>query len=75
MDEARKKQILDILSGHYFRIKPREGSFELYNIALTHCSFDNGTKNTDVPCESNEKLEFFGNYLLDYELIPKLSRS
>ncbi|WP_054847970.1 hypothetical protein [Methanoculleus chikugoensis] len=64
MNESRKKQLLDILSGPYFGIeKASEESLALYEIALTHSSFANGT---DVPCEDNEKLEFFGNYLLDF---------
>jgi len=45
MNESRKKQLLDILSGPYFGIeKVSEESLALYDIALTHSSFANQRK-------------------------------
>ncbi len=72
MEESRKKQILNILSGSYFRIEPHEESLAIYDIALTHSSFANEMKQKNMPCKDNEKLEFFGNYLLDYVIAGHL---
>jgi len=66
MEESQKEKILDILRGPYFRIEPHEDSLALYDTALTHSSFSNERKQENIPCEDNEKLEFFGNYLLDF---------
>ncbi|MCM2466673.1 ribonuclease III family protein [Methanoculleus oceani] len=66
MEESQKAKILDILRGPYFRIEPHEDSLALYDTALTHSSFSNERKQENIPCEDNEKLEFFGNYLLDF---------
>ncbi|KAF5062960.1 Ribonuclease 3 [anaerobic digester metagenome] len=66
MEESQKEKILDILRGPCFGIEPHEDSLALYDTALTHSSFSNERKQENIPCEDNEKLEFFGNYLLDF---------
>lgn len=76
MEESRKKQILDILSGPYFGIeKVSEESLTLYDIALTHSSFAEDMRKKNVPCENFERLEFFGNYLLAYAVAGYLNDS
>lgn len=67
MEESRKKKMLDILSGPYFRIEAAtEEALALYDTALTHSSFVEDMRRKNVPCEDFERLEFFGNYLLAY---------
>lgn len=67
MEESRKQQLLDILNGPYFRIeKTTEESLALYDIALTHSSFAHERKQQGMECEDNERLEFLGNYFLEY---------
>jgi len=72
MEESRKKQILDVLSGQYFRIEPHDNSLALYDTALTHSSFANDMKQKGIKCEDYERLEFFGNYLLDFVIADHL---
>lgn len=72
MEESRKKQILDVLSGQYFRIEPHDDSLALYDTALTHSSFANEKKQKGIKCEDYERLEFFGNYLLDFIIADHL---
>lgn len=72
MDDTRQKKILDILDGNFFPIKNRdEIALALYDTALTHSSFANENK----PCEDFERLEFLGNYFLDYVVAKYLYKS
>ncbi|KLK87885.1 hypothetical protein SZ63_07615 [Methanoculleus sediminis] len=67
MEESRKKKILDILSGPYFRIEATtEEALALYDTTLTHSSLANEMKQRGIMCDDYERLEFFGNYLLDF---------
>jgi len=66
MEESRKQQILGILRGEHFRITEcNEEKLALYNTALTHKSYANGMSNF-------ERLEFLGNYVLDYVIADVL---
>ncbi len=67
MEESRKKQLLNILSGPYFRIETTtEEALALYNTALTHSSLANEMKQRGIKRDDYERLEFFGNYLLEF---------
>lgn len=73
MEESRKKKILDILSGPYFRIEATtEEALALYDTALTHSSLANEMKQRGMKCDDYERLEFFGNYLLDFIIAEHL---
>lgn len=73
MEESRKQQLLDILNGPYFRIeKTTEKALALYDTALTHSSFANERKQQGIQCEDYERLEFFGNYFLDFVIAEYL---
>jgi ribonuclease III len=69
MEEFRKQQILDILSGEYFQITEcNEEKLALYNKALTHTSYTQEMTNF-------ERLEFLGNYVLDCVIADVLYES
>lgn len=73
MEESRKQQLLDILNGPYFKIeKDIEDDLSLYDTALTHSSFANEMKQKKKPCDDYERLEFFGNYFLDFVIAEHL---
>ncbi|MCQ1537832.1 ribonuclease III [Methanocalculus taiwanensis] len=76
MEESRKQQLLDILNGPYFRIeKTTEEALALYDTALTHSSLANEMKQQGMECEDYERLEFFGNYFLDFVIAEHLYSS
>jgi ribonuclease-3 len=62
MEEYSEENILKLLSLEPFCLKNiSESSIPLYVEALTHSSYANEKKVTD-----NERLEFLGNYVLDF---------
>ena len=75
MDDTRRQQILDILSGAAFQI-PGAGadSLSLYDVALTHASFAHEKTAAGETCTDNERLEFLGNYVLDFIIAEHLYR-
>lgn len=79
MDEERKKQLLSLLRDPIFGISTLdEVALFRYDQALTHSSFANKQPDRNNFCEDNERMEFFGDCILDfligselYELFPK----
>lgn len=73
MEESRKQQMLDILNGPYFKIeRTTEKALDLYNTALTHSSLANERKQKGIECDDYERLEFLGNYLLNFVIADYL---
>lgn len=73
MEESRKKQLLNILNGPYFGIETATDEvLALYNTALTHSSLANEMKQRGMKCDDYERLEFFGNYLLEFVVAEHL---
>jgi ribonuclease-3 len=66
-DDERKQQLIDIFSDEPFHIdKFNDRALILYDRALTHSSYANEKKDIGYDCRDNERLEFLGNYVLDY---------
>jgi ribonuclease-3 len=67
MDERRKKKILDLLRDPVFGIQTtNEEALSLYDQALTHSSYEK---------PDNERLEFFGDCILDFCIATELYTS
>jgi ribonuclease-3 len=65
MDKARQKKIQKLLNHKLFQIKPKSNStLEIYDQALTHSSFARELLDKNLTSINNERLEFFGNFVL-----------
>lgn len=65
MKIARRKILLEFLNNKYFNLHDIDDkSLDLYNQALTHSSFAKEQRDKGISCEDNERLEFFGNFVL-----------
>ncbi len=74
-DDERKQELIDIFSSEPFSIdnftKP---AFILYDRALTHSSYAKEMRDIGYDCKDNERLEFLGNYVLDFTISEYLYR-
>jgi ribonuclease-3 len=70
----RKDQIADLLARAPFEITGMsDASYSLYDRALTHRSYAaSGKYQAQGSLEDNERLEFLGNYILDYLIAEHL---
>ncbi len=67
MDEKRRDEIQELLSNPIFNIvNVKEGSANRYDQALTHSSYAKEMKDRGIKCNDNERLEFFGNFVLNF---------
>jgi dsRNA-specific ribonuclease len=67
MDEKRRAKLQKFLSGPIFNIVDvKEEELNRYDQALTHSSFANEMKVINMECEDYERLEFLGNFVLDF---------
>jgi ribonuclease-3 len=67
MDENRREEILELLNKPLFNIVAvNESSLNLYDQALTHSTYAKEMKDRGLPCADNERLEFFGNFVLNF---------
>jgi ribonuclease III len=76
MDGKRKEQILTLLSEPVFNITiSDEAHLHFYDQALTHSSYAKEQKDRNLPCEDNERMEFFGDCILDFLVSRELYES
>jgi len=81
MDKERKQQLLSLLRAPIFNIATSDDVILLrYDQALTHSTYAKEQRDRNIPCEDNERMEFFGDCILDflisrelYESFPKRS--
>jgi ribonuclease-3 len=67
MDEKRRANIPELLSNPIFNIVDMdERSLNRYNLSLTHSSYAKEMKDRGIECDDYERLEFFGNFVLDF---------
>jgi ribonuclease III len=67
MDDERKQQLAHLLENPVFNIHiPDETELRCFDQALTHSSFANEQRAKNIVCEDNERLEFFGDCILDF---------
>ena len=67
MDEKRRDEIQEFLSNPIFNIvNVKEGALNRYDQALTHSSYAKEMKDRGIKCNDNERLEFFGNFVLNF---------
>ena len=67
MDEKRRMKIQELLSSPIFNIVDMdERSLNRYNLSLTHSSYVKEMKDKDIECDDYERLEFFGNFVLNF---------
>jgi len=67
MDEKRRAELQKFLSGPIFNIvNVKEEELNRYDQALTHSSFANEMKVRNMECEDYERLEFLGNFVLNF---------
>lgn len=67
MDNARIKRIKELLKNPLFNIKSVSNeSIILYDQALTHRSYAKEMHDKNIECQDNERLEFFGNFILSF---------
>ena len=65
MLESRKRIITRFLNNKFFNLgNLNEKSLAIYEQALTHRSYANEQKGQGNDCSDNERLEFFGNFVL-----------
>lgn len=73
LDEDRKQQLINILSSKPFFIgKFTDSALKLYNRSLTHSSYTKEMKDKGYDSQNNERLEFLGNYVLDFTIAEYL---
>jgi ribonuclease-3 len=67
MDEKRRAKIQELLSNPIFNIvNIKEGALNRYDQALTHSSYAKEVKDKGRECDDYERLEFLGNFVLDF---------
>ena len=67
MDEKRRAKIQELLSNPIFNIvNVKEGALNRYDQALTHSSYAKEMKDRGIECDDYERLEFFGNFVLNF---------
>ena len=67
MDENRRDEIQELLSNPIFNIvNIKEGALNRYDQALTHSSYAKEMKDKGRECDDFERLEFFGNFVLNF---------
>ena len=67
MDEKRRAKIQELLSNPIFNIADMdEISLNRYNLSLTHSSYAKEMKDRGIECDDYERLEFFGNFVLNF---------
>ena len=67
MDEKRKAKIQELLSNPIFNIVAiDERSLNIYDQSLTHSSYAKEMKDIGRECDDYERLEFFGNFVLNF---------
>jgi ribonuclease-3 len=67
MDKTRIKKIKVLLENPIFNIKSvSKKSLILYDEALTHRSYAKEMHDKKIECQDNERLEFFGNFILGF---------
>ncbi len=67
MDEKRRAKLQKFLSDLIFNIvNVKEEELNRYDQALTHSSFAKEMKDKGIVCDDNEKLEFLGNFVLNF---------
>jgi len=66
-DHDRETELRALLARPPFGITDvTDGALPLYDRALTHRSYANRGEYQETPIEDNERLEFLGNYVLDF---------
>jgi len=74
-DDDRKQQLINIFSGEPFSIDNfSDRALILYDRALTHSSHAKEMRDIGYDCKDNERLEFLGNYVLDFVISEYLYR-
>ena len=67
MEEARRKTIEELLSNPFFNISSvSDKALLLYDQSLTHRSYAKEMQDKNIDCLDNERLEFFGNFVLGF---------
>ncbi len=67
MDEDRRAKLLAFLNKPIFNLGDvDEKSLSRYDEALTHSSYAKEMKDRRIECPDNERLEFFGNFVLGF---------
>ncbi len=67
MDEKRRVKLQNFLSDPIFNIvNVKEEELNRYDHALTHSSFAKEMKDVGIKCEDYERLEFLGNFVLNF---------
>ena len=67
MEEARRKTIEELLSNPFFNISSvSDKALLLYDQSLTHRSYAKEMQDKNIECLDNERLEFFGNFVLGF---------
>jgi ribonuclease-3 len=65
MEQKRRSILLELLNNPYLNIEDvDDSSLILYDQALTHSSFAKEQRDKGLECKDNERLEFFGNFVL-----------
>jgi len=67
MNEKRRANIQELLSNPIFNIVDMdERALNRYNLSLTHRSYAKEMKDRGIECDDYERLEFFGNFVLNF---------
>ena len=67
MDEKRRANIQEPLSNPIFNIVDvNDKSLNIYDQSLTHSTYAKEMKDRGIKCNDNERLEFFGNFVLNF---------
>ena len=67
MLESRKNKIIKFLNNPFFNLGTlKDKSLSIYEQALTHRSYANEQKSKGIEYFDNERLEFFGNFVLGF---------
>jgi ribonuclease III len=67
MEPERKQQLVNLLRNPVFSLgTPNDEALLRYDQAFTHSSFAKEHRDQGIFCEDNERLEFFGDCILDF---------